>query len=153
MEKNGAYGKEAIGPDDFSQMPDRVDPQVYKHNLAAINRIFFDVIDSNHDGYIQRKEFEVYFRNFGIDVSNAEESFKMTDTNGDGVLSKEEFVGAGLEFCCSKEDTPTKLFLWTTCRLKSGNSKLHLTLQILKLQIDLSHNHYTQVALSILQND
>ena len=108
LSKEAVGGKESIGPDDFVPIPERVD--VYKQSLAPTIGIYFDVIDSNHDGYIQWKEFQAFFRIFGIDESKAEESFKMIDTNGDGVLSREEFVAAALEFNTSKEDTPSKLF-------------------------------------------
>ena len=110
MEKEAVGGKESIGFDDFGRMPELVKPDLLKQNGEAVLVTFFDVIDSNHDGYIQSKEFEVWFRIIGVDVSKAEESFKMIDTNGDGVLSREEFVAAGLEFVTSKEDTPSKLF-------------------------------------------
>jgi len=79
---------------------------------AEIYPLFFDVIDTNSDGIIQKEEFELFYKIVGMDPATAAESFKIIDTNHDGELSREEFVDASIDFCTSDdESSPFKLFL------------------------------------------
>jgi Ca2+-binding EF-hand superfamily protein len=67
--------------------------------------LYFDIIDTNEDDLIQKEEFEVFFKVFGMDPSTAAESFLSIDTDGDGVLSRDEFVAASVDFCTTNDES------------------------------------------------
>jgi len=50
----------------------------------------FDVMDTNHDGKVTLPEFQ----NSAINDSKAEEIFQSRDSNGDGVVTKDEMCFA-----------------------------------------------------------
>ena len=79
-------------------------------SLRVFMDAIFDIIDTNHDGYIQLGEYEHHFKMTGLDPGMAKMAFDSIDTNKDGVLSREEFISANVEFHRSKEDTPAKNF-------------------------------------------
>jgi len=75
--------------------------------------LFFDLIDLNGDGFIQKEEFEIFHSVFGIknkDVTT--ECFKAIDTNGDGKLSYDEFTHAGYQFFGSGDESLPSKFLY-----------------------------------------
>ena len=108
----------------FSQNGDKYDFEAYcngieevvaseeeiRHCLEVTFGAMFDVIDTNHDGFIQQEEYEYHFRISGLDTTLAKESFDAIDTNKNCVLSREEFIFAAVEFHRSREDTPAKYF-------------------------------------------
>ena len=58
---------------------------------------FYDIVDSNHDGEIDRQEFLAACRSGGPMAMSKEEAdtfFQMADANNDGVLDMHEFVSA-----------------------------------------------------------
>ncbi len=65
--------------------------------------LFFKAIDANSDGMISATDYENFFKCIRIDPSLAEESFNAIDSDGDGVLSEDEFVAAGEEFFLSED--------------------------------------------------
>jgi len=73
--------------------------------------MFFDLIDLNGDGFIQKEEFALFFRVFGIeDEQLAHQTFEALDVNGDGQLSYDEFTHAGFQFFHSGDESlPSKL--------------------------------------------
>jgi len=72
---------------------------------------FFDIINTNDDGKIQKSEFEIFYKIFGMDPSTAAESFAVIATNHSGFLSREEFVAASVDFCTSDDEkSPFKIF-------------------------------------------
>ena len=110
---SGAAGEKSKKSIDLEEFNKRLfdDQQTVRALNIAAQSLWFDVIDMNHDGLIQWKEFELYFNIWGIKNSAiAKASFEMIDTNKDGVLSKEEFVAAAVEFYTSRDDTPSKFF-------------------------------------------
>jgi len=71
--------------------------------------MFFDLIDQNGDGFIQKEEFSLLFKVFQIDDASAEEAFKMIDSNGDGKLSLDEFMTMSREFWLTDDESfPSK---------------------------------------------
>src|SRR6218665_234381 len=86
------------------------DPRL-KASMEGVCRGFFDAMDTNEDGYIQRAEFRRLFDNTGSpDPCVADEAFNAIDTNHDGKLSFDEVTHAFLEFLLSEdEDSPYNL--------------------------------------------
>jgi len=73
--------------------------------------LFFDIIDTNQDGYIQLGEYATAFNIAGIGEEFAKPAFEALDTNHDGLLSRDEFVSAGLDFLFLEEPShPADLF-------------------------------------------
>lgn len=81
-----------------------------KKVTAAPYTIFFQIIDSNNDNYIQVNEFEKFFDTMGLDSKMADAAFKAIDTNNDGLLSLEEFTDAGIDFFTSQHETANQGF-------------------------------------------
>jgi len=65
--------------------------------------LFFDAVDTDQDDKIDLKEFINYFTAMGSTEEIAKEAFKGLDADHDGVLSREEFVTAGKNFCVLEE--------------------------------------------------
>ena len=85
------------------------DPKV-KEMGRGILAVFFDVIDSNGDGVISHKEFEVYFKCMNVPVEHAKASFDAIDTNKDGVISRDEFLDCGIDFLYTAKSGKADLF-------------------------------------------
>jgi len=75
--------------------------------------LFFDLIDINGDGFIQKEEFEIFHSAFGITRKDVTaECFKAIDTNGDGKLSCDEFIQAGYQFFTSGDESLPSKFMY-----------------------------------------
>ena len=64
----------------------------------------FEIIDSDGNGEISFKEWVDYYKALGIDTAQAKASFNAMDTNGDSIVSKEEFVAFNEEFYFTVEN-------------------------------------------------
>ncbi len=64
----------------------------------------FEVIDSDENGEISFEEWLQHYKAHGIDTVHARPSFDAMDTNGDGVVSKEEFIAYSTEYFYTAED-------------------------------------------------
>ena len=106
----GAPNAESLTLEDYLESHKRVNPDDIRDMLIKIADVVFDVIDTNHDGKIQWQEYQDFFRILmeEVDPDVAKNAFNAIDFNGDGVLSKEEFKAATVEYFVSKEDTPIK---------------------------------------------
>lgn len=90
----------------YEQLVDNVASSFSNHEEAGklIGAAFddiFDIIDTNHDGEISPAEFrkyhEIYFgRHF---EEQTDVCFKTIDVNGDGIISREEFITSILDYC------------------------------------------------------
>ena len=73
--------------------------------------VFFDAVDTDADGVISVKEFEVYFDAMGVGKKHAKASFASIDSDHDGKISRDEFVGTAIEFFNSTDPAhPSTLF-------------------------------------------
>ena len=82
--------------------------------LTDTHNLLFDAIDTNKDGHISVKEFEVYFKVLAPGISEAEvaHSFDSIDTDKNGEISREEFLAAAEDFMLGVEETElSKAFL------------------------------------------
>ena len=78
----------------------------------AAGAMFFDLIDTNEDGFIGKDQFAVFHQLVGLDPDTAPEAFNAIDTNQDGKLSREEFNAAWVDFTTNDDpDSPFKHFL------------------------------------------
>lgn len=64
----------------------------------------FNNLDLNEDGVISFTEWTAHYQSLGIDTANARASFDAMDKNGDGKISKEEFVNYHYEFFFTTEN-------------------------------------------------
>jgi juvenile hormone diol kinase len=80
----------------------------------------FDLIDTDHDGRITAEEHRAYLIALSVDVATAETAFEHLDINGDGFLSREEFVQLMDEFYTS--DDPDAAGGWFYGKSPSGAS-------------------------------
>ena len=67
----------------------------------------FDCIDTDSDGVISMEEFKVYFKIVGHDITDEEikHAFHTIDANGNGKISRDEFVAAAKDFYFGVEET------------------------------------------------
>ena len=74
--------------------------------LNDTHNLLFDAIDTNKDGHISVKEFEVYFKVLAPGISEAEvaHSFDSIDTDKNGEISREEFMAAAEDFLHGVEE-------------------------------------------------
>jgi len=74
--------------------------------------LFFNIIDTDQDGFISPKEFLVFSSFYAITKEDSKKSFEMIDTNKDGKISKEEFEDVAEKFCLLEaEGDPSEYFL------------------------------------------
>ncbi len=99
-----------VTPDEFvTSMTHVVSAPELREKVGGPLPLFFKAIDANSDGEISATDYENFFKCIGIDPSLAEGSFNAIDSNGDGVLSEDEFVAAGEEFFLSEDvNAPTQ---------------------------------------------
>ena len=103
-------GKDIITLEEWIKVNDTLGSQRVRNQVTSDHMLFFDVIDTNHDGFIQWDEFEMLFKIIVLKPETAKASFEMIDTNKDGVISKEEYIAAAVEFFTSKKDSPANVF-------------------------------------------
>jgi len=74
--------------------------------------LFFDLIDTNGDGVIQKEEFAFFLKIFCVEEkAEVIEAFQALDTDGDGKIDHNEFMNAAIEYWMSNDDSlPSKLF-------------------------------------------
>ena len=74
--------------------------------------IFFDSVDLDNKGFINLEEFTIYFSVImGMDSKMAAETFEVIDTNGDGKMTREEYLAAADDFFISEgENSPYSVF-------------------------------------------
>ncbi|MEQ9405009.1 MAG: EF-hand domain-containing protein [Cyclobacteriaceae bacterium] len=68
-----------------------------------IFRYVFDFFDHNHDGFITKDEYKIFFEIFGADATFFEKSFNQLDHNADGKISRYEMMAAIEDFLISDD--------------------------------------------------
>ncbi len=64
----------------------------------------FDLVDTDGNGVISYNEWEDLYRVTDIGIKHARSSFEAMDANGDGVVSKEEYLAFTKEFYFTTDD-------------------------------------------------
>ncbi|XP_013399817.1 sarcoplasmic calcium-binding protein isoform X2 [Lingula anatina] len=75
-----------------------------RENFADYCSIEFIAIDANGSGLISRREHAAYFCGLGIPTEFSKVIFDIIDTDKDGIISKEEFTQAQIEFWLSEDE-------------------------------------------------
>ena len=70
----------------------------------------FDVVDTNHDGYLQLNEYEKMMKASNFDAGTAKSAFDTIDTNHDGKLSRKELKDYTFQFWFIPGDTKSAGF-------------------------------------------
>lgn len=73
-------------------------------DVSEVFTTHFEIIDSDGNGEISYKEWVNCYKALDIDTAYARASFDACDTNGDGIISKEEFAAYAYEFIFTAED-------------------------------------------------
>jgi hypothetical protein len=82
-----------------------------RYLCAICYDLFFHILDADRDGFIDSKQLSDFFEILGIlDELLVAETFKVIDTDNDGLISKEEYLNATLEFMLSGVERPTTIF-------------------------------------------
>ena len=61
---------------------------------------------------ISPQEFGVYFKIISIDESSTKASFVAIDSNHDGIISRDEFVAAGVDFFTGVDEASGSTLFW-----------------------------------------
>lgn len=72
----------------------------------------FNNLDLNEDGVISFTEWTAHYQSLGIDTTYARASFDAMDKNGDGKISKQEFVNYHYEFFFTTENKLNSAILY-----------------------------------------
>lgn len=72
----------------------------------------FNLLDTNQDGDISFTEWQTFYRCMGVDLAYAKASFDAVDRNGDGGISRDEFLDYHCEFLFSTENNLNSAILY-----------------------------------------
>lgn len=86
------------------------DEQRFREVIVEPSFSSFDLIDTDHDGAITAEEYRSYLVAMTVDEATAETAFAHLDLDGDGLLSRDEFVQLMEEYFTS--DDPDAVAGW-----------------------------------------
>lgn len=79
--------------------------------LNSTAKFFCDMLDSDGDGKVSEIDYIMFCGAYNIDSDEAKESFRLFDTNKDGILQQNEVFALVKEFYLSDdEDAPGNIF-------------------------------------------
>lgn len=108
--KADSDGDGKVSPEEFCQ---GIEVGVSNANFEdPLIGTLFDTVDLNGDGEISQEEHRLFFQVFSLDAEKSALVFSKLDTDGDGILSKEEFIRAKREFLAEKEERPDATGNW-----------------------------------------
>ncbi|XP_013421143.1 sarcoplasmic calcium-binding protein-like [Lingula anatina] len=79
--------------------------------MAEFLKVCFDAVAPEEDQHLTLDGYTLFLRNYGVHPLSVPPSFQAIDTNHDGLITREEFVNAGIKFFTCTADTPAKLFI------------------------------------------
>ena len=78
------------------------DPLVQEAMLNMLS-IYFDLLDTDKDGFISPKEYRSYMEDFGYaDPNEVDDAYNSIDTSGNGRIQRVEWINYGFEYFYSK---------------------------------------------------
>ena len=98
----------------------QADEQRFREVIVEPSFSSFDLIDTDHDGAITAEEYRSYLVALTVDEATAETAFPHLDLDGDGLLSRDEFVQLTEEYYTS--DDPDAAGSWSYGKSPSGAS-------------------------------
>ena len=66
--------------------------------LARTTGTFFDVMDTNKDGFVTLEDFKLGYGAIGWDAAGAEQTFKAVDKNNTGKVGRKDMIESAHEF-------------------------------------------------------
>ncbi|MDV9193095.1 EF-hand domain-containing protein [Streptomyces sp. SR27] len=83
--------------------------------VEGLAHAMFDLIDSNYDNEVDKEEFHTYVTKvWRVDSPEAMEAFVRLDTDGDGCISRSEFIRAQREYYFSNDPDAAGSLLFGT---------------------------------------
>ena len=83
-----------------------------KHAMEPCFNSYFDAMDFNNNGQISKEEYGILFDCVGIGRDRLDVAFEALDADRDGLISRSEFVAAGLEYCYGLDETSKTQFMF-----------------------------------------
>ena len=108
------YAQESGGvtPEVYVQALIKQGKQKIRKTVVECFTHFFDILDLNDDGVISLEEFTIYYHIMGLDAKMAAETFAAIDTDGDGSLSRAEYMTAVDDFFVRENENSPYRFFW-----------------------------------------
>ncbi|MYR41634.1 EF-hand domain-containing protein [Streptomyces sp. SID5910] len=79
--------------------------------VEGVPHAIFDLMDTDEDNVIGKSEFKQYLEVWNVTDPSAMDAFAALDLDGDGVISRQEFIRAAREFFYSPDlEAPGSLF-------------------------------------------
>ncbi|NEA46816.1 EF-hand domain-containing protein [Streptomyces sp. SID10815] len=107
-----ANGADRLSKEQFQTAIRAVSVDTSRFNMVeGVPHAIFDIMDTDFDNTISKDEFGQYLKVWNISDPSALDTFFRLDTDGDGAISRHEFIRAVREFFYSPDpEAPGSLF-------------------------------------------